>query len=64
MKFILTLFAALSFSLASSAQTTQPPVVIYNPNADAAKDIKIAVSKAKKEKKHVFIQVGMVHSLS
>lgn len=58
MKFIFTLFAALSFSLASSAQTTQPSVAIYNPNADAANDIKIAVSKAKKEKKHVFIQVG------
>lgn len=31
---------------------------IYNPNADAKKDITEAVAKAKKEGKHVLIQVG------
>lgn len=59
MKFILTFFAVLSISIASFAQTaTKPAISIYNPKANAQNDIDAAVSKAKKEKKHVFIQVG------
>nr|WP_320119674.1 thioredoxin family protein [uncultured Marinifilum sp.] len=42
----------LLFFLAANAQK------IYNPNANAKKDIENAISKAKKEGKHVLIQVG------
>ncbi len=31
---------------------------LYNPNADAGADIKTAVSKARKEHKHVMLQIG------
>lgn len=56
---IFTIFAALSIQVAAQAQTsTKPEVHIYNPKADAKKDIKDAVAKAKANKKHVFIQVG------
>src|SRR4051812_29525620 len=59
MKYILTLFAVLSFSVATFAQTATKPVInIYNPKANAQNDIDAAVAKAKKENKHVFIQVG------
>lgn len=52
---ILTLFIASS----GFAQTETKAVVnIYNPKADAQADVDAAVAKAKKEKKHVFIQVG------
>ncbi len=33
-------------------------VNIYNPNADAKAEIAAAISKAKQENKHVFIQIG------
>ncbi len=33
-------------------------VKLYNPQADAAKDIKIAVAKAAAEGKHVLLQIG------
>jgi len=65
MKKITLFFAAVLISSAASAQTptsTAPvkkeAVTIYNPEANAQADIDAAVAKAKKEKKHVFIQVG------
>ncbi|MDX9705082.1 MAG: thioredoxin family protein [Weeksellaceae bacterium] len=36
----------------------QTPFNLYNPDADAKKDITKAVEKAKAENKHVFIQIG------
>lgn len=47
--------ALLFFSMqATSTDTTK----LYHPYANAAEDVKAAVAKAKKEKKHVLIQVG------
>lgn len=40
----------------SNAQTDPPK--LYNPDADAKKEIKAAVKKAKKENKYVLIQAG------
>lgn len=40
----------------SQADTTKPH--LYNPTADADKQITDAVTKAKKEKKHVLLQIG------
>lgn len=37
---------------------SQEKATVYNPNADAKADIKVAISKAKAESKHVLIQVG------
>jgi len=48
----------LSISTSIFAQSTKEQVKIYNPTANAQADIDAAVSKAKKEKKHVFIQIG------
>jgi len=48
----------LSISSSIFAQSTKEQVKIYNPKANAQADIDAAVSKAKKEKKHVFIQIG------
>lgn len=48
----------LSISSSIFAQSTKEAVKIYNPKANAQADIDAAVSKAKKEKKHVFIQIG------
>jgi hypothetical protein len=31
---------------------------LYNPDADAESDIRVAVSQAKTDGKHVFIQIG------
>ncbi|MCY1529259.1 Thioredoxin-like protein [compost metagenome] len=58
MKSILTLFAAILISTATMAQEKKEAVHIYNPQANAQADINTAVAKAKKEGKHVFIQVG------
>ncbi|MDQ8003909.1 MAG: thioredoxin family protein [Pedobacter sp.] len=62
MKRLLFLLIAMSFGVASFAQT-QPKsesagVKIYNPLANAQADIDAAAAKAKKENKHVFVQVG------
>ncbi len=58
-KLALILLATLAISTVTFAQEhKKEEVKIYNPNADARADIDAAVSRAKKEKKHVFIQVG------
>jgi thioredoxin-related protein len=57
----LTIIALLAFTAPVFAQNTvakKETVKIYNPQADARKDIDAAVAKAKKEGKHVFLQVG------
>ena len=53
MKFFLFLFI-LFFSVSAFAQEAK----LYNPSADAAKDIAAAVKKAKAEHKFVLIQAG------
>ena len=51
------LFFILSFLLTNlAAQTTK--VKLYNPEANAKLDIKMAVTKAKAEGKHVLLQIG------
>lgn len=62
MKNWLLLFSLL-FVFAGNVNAQQDSVKkeqvhIYDPKADASKQIKDAVAKAAKEKKHVFIQVG------
>ena len=47
-----------TFYTAGFAQENKAKITIYNPTADAKADIKAAVKKARKAKKHVFIQVG------
>lgn len=55
MKKAFLLFLLLSgFNSLLSAQNAK----IYNPNADAAAEIRQAVSQAAREGKHVFLQVG------
>ncbi len=44
------------FSLSAFSQTEKPN--LYDPMADARKEISEAVAKAQLENKHVFIQVG------
>ena len=62
MKKIILIIVAVFISAVALAQTPAPAkkevVNIYNPKANAQADINAAVAKAKKEKKHVFIQVG------
>ena len=53
-KSTLTLFLLL-FTIILFAQDPLKP---YNPNADAKADLKKAIDKAKKENKHVLIQIG------
>ena len=55
MKRTLLLFLVLS---GLSSLVTAQDVKIYNPGADAAAEIREAVSRAEREGKHVFLQVG------
>jgi len=58
MKYLM-LFTIMLFNTAGVfAQDDALPKNIYHPEADAAKDIKIAVAKAAKEHKHVLLQIG------
>lgn len=41
----------------AKAQTAEKPT-LYNPNADAEKDVKAAIAQAAREKKHVLLQMG------
>ena len=59
MKTTLLFALVLTLSTTTFAQTPAKQTVnIYNPQADAKAEIKAAVAKAKKENKHVFIQIG------
>ena len=53
---IFSILFSLVSGFAAYAQDTAPK--IYDPNADAQKEINIAVAKAKKEHKHVLLQIG------
>lgn len=55
-KWVIAVFMICGMATISYAQ--KPTANIYNPEADAQADIDAAVTKAKKEGKHVFIQVG------
>ncbi|WP_316840844.1 thioredoxin family protein [Pedobacter gandavensis] len=57
-KLALLLFAFVTISASTFAQETKEAIKIYNPTANAQADLDAAVAKAKKEGKHVFVQVG------
>lgn len=57
-RIVLILVAFVAISTSGFAQAAKETVKIYNPSANAQADIDAAVAKAKKEGKHVFIQVG------
>ena len=48
----------LIIGLLSLSLSAQQAVKIYNPDADAKKDVASAVAKASAEGKHVFLQIG------
>jgi thioredoxin-related protein len=56
------LLAIISFSAtflyAQNAEQADKKPLIYNPSADAAKEISLAVEQAAKTGKHVFLQIG------
>jgi thioredoxin-related protein len=54
MKYI-TLLIILILTLAAKSQE---PVKLYDPTADAKKDLAIAVQTAKEQNKHILVQVG------
>jgi thioredoxin-related protein len=51
--FFLFFILLLTFSLKA-----QEKIALYNPDADARKDLEIAIQKAQDQHKHVLIQVG------
>jgi len=53
-KILLTIFISSLFFIAYSQENQQ----IYDPNIDANKVLQLAIKKASKENKHIFIQVG------
>jgi len=55
-KILFTITIIGLFILTASGQSKKPD--LYNPQADAKKEIADAVKKAKAENKHVLIQVG------
>src|SRR3982750_2616518 len=55
---IFVLFLALFINATAFGQTKKEAVHLYNPQANAQADINAAVAKAKKENKHVLVQVG------
>lgn len=55
---ILIIVFVFCYSLSAQKTEVKEKVVIYNPSADAAKDIETAVNLAKEQNKHVLIQVG------
>ena len=55
----LTFVAACSLSMGIIAQeNSKSAKILYNPDVDAKTDISNAIASAKKENKHVFIQIG------
>jgi thioredoxin-related protein len=55
----LTLVVACSFSMGLIAQdNSMSTKKLYNPDADGKTDISNAIATAKKENKHVFLQIG------
>jgi thioredoxin-related protein len=60
MRHILTtvLLLCFSFVVVNAQEPSAADFHLYNPNADAFADIHNAVAKAKKEHKHVLLQIG------
>ena len=59
MKFAsIIILLSFSFSFLLAQETIEQPPKIYNPDANALADISKAIDQAKKENKHVMIQVG------
>ncbi|QJD81108.1 thioredoxin family protein [Spirosoma rhododendri] len=60
MKRLLLIAGLLTASMTTirAQDTAKPAPHIYNPQADAQQDIKSAVAKARKENKHVLLQLG------
>ena len=58
MKYGFLISFLLLFGLNATAQDSTRKVAIYNPKADAQQEIKQAIAKAKKENKHVLLQIG------
>ena len=54
----LAILLAIGFSPIAAQEEAKAPKKIYNPQADAKKEISDAIKKANAENKHVFIQVG------
>lgn len=52
------LILVLLLGIGLQSLNAQEKFNLYNPNADAKADIAAATTKAKKENKHVFIQIG------
>ena len=58
-KYLVLVFIAIAFTSMAFIQTAEKPQhKVYSPDADAKKDIQAAVEKAKKEGKHVLLQIG------
>jgi thioredoxin-related protein len=55
---LFVLLIAFSLSLGLYAQENSSTKKLYNPNADAITDITNAIAIAKKENKHVLLQIG------
>lgn len=55
---IIIIVFVFCYSLSAQKTEVKEKVVIYNPSADAAKDIVVSVVQAKKQNKHVLIQIG------
>jgi thioredoxin-related protein len=56
MKILILIFFLFATAQVQAGDTTK--TLLYNPKADAVKDIDKAIAKAKAEKKHVLIQAG------
>jgi thioredoxin-related protein len=54
MKSFLTIFSILIFSVCSA----QPPVKLYDHDANVSAEISKAIVRAKAENKHIFLQIG------
>ncbi|WP_374166215.1 thioredoxin family protein [Arcticibacter sp. MXS-1] len=54
----ITITLLICLGLTNTVKGQTPGAALYNPSADAAADLKSAVSKAAKEGKHVFVQIG------
>ncbi|RZK78290.1 MAG: thioredoxin family protein [Pedobacter sp.] len=57
-KIALAVLSLMIVTASAFAQEKKETVKIYNPSADARADLNAAVKKAKKEGKHVFVQIG------
>lgn len=58
MKKIITILTVLFISTTAFSQAKKEGVHIYNPEANAMADLKVATEEAAKAKKHVLVQVG------